>query len=112
MKETEKKNVANEIMSDKNSFAGYTIEEIKFQRALVAMQAEFCKTKFLKSWDNIQRANPLSQAYSKSSLPAKAGSIAMKMVNGLNYMDYVLLGISAFSGARKIFSFFHKFKKK
>ena len=106
----ENKKHPEEIMAPANEFKGYTIEEIRFHRALVAMQADFCKTKFLKSWSNVQRVNPFS-ASSKSSLPAKAGSIAMKMVSGLNYIDYIMLGFSVFSGARKIFSFFRKGKK-
>lgn len=105
-----KEKVAQNIVTPENKFKGYTIEEIRFQRALVAMEADFCKAKLLKSWTNIQKVNPLSQA-SGSSLPVKAGSIALKLINGLNYMDYVLLGFSVFTGIRKFLSFF-KGKKK
>lgn len=105
------KSSAQEIMAPKHDFKGYTIEEIRFQRALVAMEAEFCKTKFLKSWSNVQKANPFSPSGGGSSLPMKAGSVAMKIVNGLNYMDYIMLGVSAFSGIRKVVSFFRKKKK-
>lgn len=106
----EKEKTAKEIMSPENEFKGYTIEEIRFQRALVAMEAEFCKTKLTKSLHNLQRLNPLSTS-SGSSLPGKAGSIALRLLNGLNYMDYILLGWSAFSGVRKIFSLFKGRKK-
>lgn len=112
MKENkEKVSSAKEIMAANSDFKGYTIEEIRFHRALIAMEAEFCKTKFLKSWGNVQKMNPLSPSGS-SSLPVKAGSIALKMVSGLNYIDYLLLGFSLFSGAKKIYSFFRKGKKK
>lgn len=104
------KKSAQEIMAPEKEFKGYTIEEIRFHRALVAMEADFCKAKFLKSWSNVQKANPFSPSNS-SSLPAKAGSVAMKIVNGLNYMDYIMLGISAFSGIKKIASFFRRKKK-
>lgn len=104
---SEKKN--NEIVSTGSSFEGYTIEEIRFQRALVAMEADFNKTRFLKNWANIQKANPLSP--SSGSFSGKAGSVVMKLLNGLNYIDYALLGLSFFSGAKKVVSFFKKNKK-
>ena len=106
----DKRKVANEIVSTGSDFAGYTIEEIRFQRALTAMQADFCKTKFMKSWGNLQKANPLSPN-SGSSIPGKAGAVALKLVNGLNYVDYALLGFSLFSGARKVLSFFRRKKR-
>ena len=111
MKEIQsKEKMAKYIVSPENEFKGYTIEEIRFHRALVAMEAEFCKTKLLKSWSNIQKNNPLSPN-SDSKLPVKAGNIALRLLNGLNYMDYILLGFSAFSGARKVLSFFKRRKK-
>ena len=111
MKDNEKREkVTNEIMATDNEFKGYTIEEIRFQRAMVAMQADFCKTRFMKSLCNIQKVNPLNPS-SGSSLPVKAGSLALKMVKGLNYMDYLLLGISVFNGVKKFYSFFRKGKK-
>lgn len=108
MKEVVKKEkMAQEITQPDKKCKGYTIEEIRFKRALVAMEAEFCKTKINRSWSNIQEANPLSPG-NKTTLPGKAGSLALKMVSGLNYLDYALLGFSIFKGARKIFSFFKR----
>ena len=101
----DKEQTAKDIVTAEKEFKGYTIEEIRFQRALVAMESEFCKTKIFKSWHNIVDANPLMPG-NKTSLPGKAGAIALKMVNGLNYLDYILLGLSVFKGTKKIFSFF------
>ena len=101
-----KENKAQQIMTPDKDFKGYTIEEIRFQRALLAMEADFSKTKILKSWNNLQKMNPLSPASAASSLPGKAGSIAFKLIKGLNYMDYVMLGWSLFNGSRKVLSFF------
>ena len=110
MKEIQSKDkVVNDIMTPKNDFKGYTIEEIRFHRALVAMEADFCKTKILKSINNLQKFNPLTA--NTTSLPGKAGSIALKLINGLNYMDYIMLGWSLFNGGRKVFSFFKGRKK-
>lgn len=104
-----KETMAKEIVAPDNEFKGYTIEEIRFQRALVAMEADFCKMKISKSANGLLKYNPLNGG--GGSMTGKAGSIALKLINGLNYMDYVLLGWSLFSGAKKVFSFF-KGKKK
>lgn len=113
MKELTMKEIKDKEKSAKNlvaesNFKGYTIEEIRFQRALVAMEAEFCKNKLLRSWNNIKKANPL--APNKSTFTGKAGSLALKLFNGLNYMDYLMLGFSLFGGAKKIYSLFRKKK--
>ena len=106
----EKEKAAGKIMEPEKDFTGYTIEEIRFKRALVALEADFCKTKMARSWSNIQSANPLVPG-NKTSLPGKAGAIALKMVNGLNYIDYILLGLSLFKGTKKVFSLFRGKKK-
>ena len=106
----EKEKAAQKIADPEKEFKGYTIEEIRFQRALVSMEAEFCKAKIFKSWENIQNANPFMPG-NKSSIPSKAGSLALKMFNGLNYLDYVLLGLSLFKGTKKVFSFFKGLRK-
>lgn len=105
-----KETKAKEIVEPVKEFKGYTIEEIRFKRALVAMEADFCKTKMIKSWGNIQEANPLTGG-NKTSFTGKAGAIAMKMVSGLNYLDYILLGVSVFKGTRKMISLFRGKKK-
>ena len=100
-----------EIVSTGASFDGFTIEEIRFQRQLVMKEVEFNKMRFLKNWENIQKSNPITGGMG-TTLPGKAGSMALKLVNGLNYMDYVLLGLSVFSGAKKVFSFFRRHRKR
>lgn len=110
MKEIKAQEKAAKNLIEESDFKGYTIEEIRFQRALVAMEAEFCKEKCLKSWDNIQSVNPLSPK-SDSKLPVQVGNVAKRMLNGLNYMDYIMLGFSLFGGARKVFSLFRRKKK-
>ena len=108
IKKTE--NVAKEITNPDKKFGGYTLEEIRYQRALVALQTEFCKNKINRNLKNIQHANPLSPS-SSSSLTGKAGYMATKLLTGLNYLDYAMLGFSLFGSAKKIYSFFHKKKK-
>ncbi|MCH5225974.1 MAG: hypothetical protein J1D77_08220 [Muribaculaceae bacterium] len=106
----EKEKVAQEIMEPENKFRGYTIEEIRLQRVFVSLEKDACKSRILRSVANLQEANPLMPG-NKSSITGKAGALAMKMVSGLNYLDYILLGLSVFKGTRKIFSFFKGRKK-
>lgn len=103
----EKEKVAKDIINPSDEFKGYTIEEIRFHRALVAIEADFCKAKIARCWSNIQDSNPFMPG-NKATLPGKAGAIAMKMFHGLNYLDYILLGMSVFKGSKKLFSFFRK----
>lgn len=100
--------VAKDITDPQNNFKGYTLEEIRYQRALVALQKEFSKTKIIRTAHNITRSNPL--APSASSMSGKVGFVASKLLTGLNYLDYAMIGFSVFGTARKVFSFFRKKK--
>lgn len=106
-----KEQTAKNIVAPENDFKGYTIEEIRFQRALVSMEADFCKAKIQRSLNNLQKINPLNFGSSSSSIPGKFGGIALKLIHGLNYMDYIMLGVSLFSGAKKVYSLFRGRKK-
>lgn len=111
MKEIEEKeSVAKEIMEPGNKFKGFTIEEIRLQRVFVSLEKDACKARIMRTVANIQDSNPLMPG-NKSSIGGKAGALALRMVSGLNYLDYILLGLSVFKGTRKIFSFFRRKKK-
>lgn len=101
--------VAKEITNPEVKFKGYTLEEIRYQRALVTLQKEFCHTKIIRLSNNLKNTNPLKKS-APSSLPGKVGFMAGKLLTGLNYMDYIMLGFSVFGSVRKIFSFFKKKK--
>lgn len=90
-------------------FKGYTLDEIRYQRALVALKREFCKSKLLNNVNQVKRHNPLTG--NASSPAGKVGSIASKLITGMSYLDYVMIAISVFGTARKVTSFFRKKKK-
>ena len=69
------KNTAKNITNPETKFSGYTLEEIRYQRALVALQAEFCKTKMARNFRNLQNSNPLSASSVASSIPAKQDTL-------------------------------------
>lgn len=105
------KKMAMDITNPEAKFEGFTLEEIRYRRALVAMQKEFCSNKIERSLFNLQKINPLSPTSTADSLPGKAGAIALKLLKGLNYLDYAVLGFSLFNSVRKLTSFFHRKKK-
>lgn len=99
-------------VSQGKEFKGYTLDELKYQRALVTLQKDFCKSRLLRITANLQKSNPLSPMAAASSIPGKVGFFASKFLRGLNYLDYAMLGFSIFGGVRKIISIFRKKKRK
>lgn len=89
---------------------GLTISEIRYQRALVALQKEFCKEKVSSSIRNLKNTSPFSKNYSPSTKAGRYGAIASRILGGINYLDYAVIGFSVFSNVRKIMSFFRKKK--
>lgn len=91
---------------------GLTISEIRYQRALVALQKEFCKEKIGISVRKLQSSIPFNKNYQPSSKSGfgRVGSIFGKLINGMNYFDYAILGYSAFTNARKVLRLFKKKK--
>lgn len=113
MKEIAKTNkkTALSVSDPEPTFKGYTIEELRYQRALVTLQKEFCKSKLERNINTLKKTNPLSPTTAASSLPGKFGVVATKLLSGLNYLDYAMLGFSLFGSAKKVYSFFHRKKK-
>lgn len=91
----------------KKEFKGYSIEEIRYQRALVAMKKEFCKNRIITDLHRIQKRGFFGKGEHTSNL-AHVGGIAGKIMSGMNYIDYALVGMSIFGTVRKIFRFFNK----
>lgn len=90
-------------------FEGYTLDEIRHQRALIAVKKEFAKAKLMGEVEMLKDRNPFAED-GKMKAVARLGSVPMKIMKGLNYTDYVVLGLSILGSARKVFSFFRKKK--
>lgn len=84
----------------KSSFKGYTIEELKVQRALTDVRRQYVKEKLQQDFSRLT-TNPLGEGSSRSSL---AWTIGGKVLNLLSYTDYISLGIGIFNGSRKLLS--------
>ncbi len=92
-------------MNAENGFKGYSMEDLRYQRALIALQKEFCKSKIIHKADRI-RKNGLFGNDGNASKVARLSGIAGKLLYGLSYLDYAMLGMSLFGSGRKIYKFF------
>ncbi|MBD5187241.1 MAG: hypothetical protein HDS93_04890 [Bacteroidales bacterium] len=93
---------------EKMEFKGYTLDELRYQRALVTLKKTFIREKLTAEAIEMRDRIPFVSSV-KDGVP-KAKGVVGKIINGMNYMDYVMLGISAFSYGKKIFSFFRRKK--
>lgn len=87
-------------------FRGYTMEELKHQRALTLIKREFLKQKAMNDVDAFKSRLPFNRNSPMGNINAKG--LLGKVMKGLSYADYLMLGFSIFSAGRKIFSLFHK----
>ncbi len=106
---------ASEIVNPevKPRFKGYTLEDLRYQRALVALQKEFCKSRVLRKTDDLRNRKLIGNGKESGGLSriSRYGSLAGKIMSGLSYLDYAMLGMSLFGSGKKIYKFF-KGKKK
>ena len=97
-----------------SDFKGYNLDEIKYQRALLALRKEFAKEKVMEDLAAIRKRLPFQGGNSDNKgglrLPGAKGVLG-RVMGGLGYVDYFILGFSVINAGRKIFSFFRKNKK-
>lgn len=92
-----------------DGFEGFTLEEIRHHRALIAVRKEFAKAKILENVERLKERNPFAPD-SGLKAASRLGSLPLKLVKGLNYTDYFMLGASLFGTVRKALKFFKKKK--
>ena len=111
MEEIKRSNSDKVVVSEKEppQFNGFTLDEIRHHRALIAVRKEFAKAKIAEEVEGLKDRNPFAPDGTLKAA-SRLGSLPMKIVKGLNYTDYIMMGISAFGTARKVFSFFKKKK--
>lgn len=102
--------VNDSAQKNEPEFGGFTLEEIRHHRALISVRKEFAKAKMFEKLETAKEMNPFTQQ-GKLKSAAKLSSLPLKLMKGLNYTDYILLGISTFGTARKLFSLFRKKKR-
>lgn len=90
----------------KPEFKGYTLEELRYQRAMTLLRRDFSKAKVMNQVSRLRNGdNPDGLQRSRMG---KVGNIAGKLMSGLNYIDYAMLGMSIFNSGHKLFKFFRR----
>ena len=90
-------------------FKGYTLDELRYQRALLLLKKEFLKEKAVKQIHDVKERVPMLNGKSPLSTMSSKG-ILSRMAKGLNYADYIMIGFSVFNAGRKMISLFRKKK--
>ncbi len=95
----------------KKEFKGYSLEELRYQRALTALKKDFCKSKMITNFEKTRKRTFGGEKGNVSKF-VRAGGIASKLFSGLNYLDYAMIGMSLFTSGKKIYNFFSSKKRK
>lgn len=85
---------------------GYTLDELRYQLALSTLKKEFCKEKIIDTCHDAIDGAPW-KGNGGNGIPS---SLMGKLLKGLSYADYFMVGFSVFKTARSVFSFFRKKK--
>lgn len=103
-----------EIVEEMPRFKGYTIDEIRYQRAMLGLRKDFCKAKVMESVSNLKPGGSRrdSRPSRKSTFMTVATTVATKVLGNLNTLDYILMGISAFGTVKKGVRLLTRKKKK
>lgn len=99
----------NAGFSGNDEFNGYTLDELRYQRALLLIKREFLREKAVKETQKIKNQIPLVNGKSSLSEITPKGVLG-KLVRGLDFADYLLLGFQALRIGKKVGSIFRKKK--
>lgn len=111
MKIDNEKVTATKPGKKEKAFKGYNLEQLRYQRAVVALKKEFAKEKMKEGLSSLKGNLPFQKKKKSSNAVPVAKSFLSKVVGGLSYVDYVIMGFSVINTGKKIFSFFRKKKK-
>lgn len=107
-------NKSNEIkgakkLSGEEEFKGYTLDELRYQRALLLIKREFLRDKAIEESKKIKDKIPLINGNSGLGEITTKGVIG-KVIRGLDFADYLLLGFQAIRIGKKFGSMFKRKK--
>ena len=83
-------------------FNGYTLEEVRYQRALMALRKEFSKSEVLRSVEGLRHPFRKSDTGGSTAL-TRIGNIASKVFSNMNVVEYALAAASVFGTGKKVF---------
>lgn len=100
--EANKENLEGNVNVQEELFKGYSLEELRYQRALTSLRADFCKEKLLAEVGSIVKKSPLSRSKLNGT------GIAGKLMKSLNFIDYAVIGLTIFKTVKSIINRFRK----
>lgn len=89
----------------KPEFKGYTLEELRYQRAMTLLRRDFSKAKVV---NQVQRLRGGDSGNAPKSRLGRVGTLAGKLMSGLNYIDYAMMGMTLFNSGQKVYKFFRR----
>lgn len=104
-----KKNVSEKLLDQEGVFKGYTMEELRYRRALLLLKKEFLKEKAIAEVLSVKENIPIVNG--KSPLTGTPNGIIGKLLKGLSFADYVMLGFQVVKIGGKLKNLFKKKKK-
>lgn len=100
-----KQNEISTSVAETSKARGCSIDELRYRLALTTLQKEFCKEKLINTFNATIDSSPLSKKGSNSG-GGMPYSLIGKIMKGLSYADYVLMGLSVFKTAKSVMTFF------
>ena len=94
-------------------FKGYTIQELRYRRALVAVKRDYVLGQIANEKSHILSLKFLKNGQhgtGAAKFMSRSAPIVSTILKGLSYMDYISIGLSLFGAGRKVFSWFRKKK--
>lgn len=92
-------------------FKGYTIAELRYRRALVAVKKDFLRHELLAEKEYFSSIGKVSGKFGNvAKSVGRSAPIVGKILKGLSVIDYITLGISLYSGINRIVGRFRKKK--
>lgn len=91
-------------------FKGYSLEELRYQRAMMALKKDFCRDRIRTNFDSLRHPGGRSENGSALSKFQKVANITAKLFANTKVVDIALMGLSLFGSGRKIYKLFGKKK--
>ena len=79
----------NQTIQPVEQFKGYTLEELRYNRAMMALKAEFCKEKMLADLQAAKSQTILGKLQRGEGTGLFKSGVLGKMARSLNYVDYI-----------------------
>ena len=107
MKQSDNEMKERAPVAEEQDFKGYTLNELRYQRAILLVKREFLKEKAFKEAHRIKQRLPFVGGESAFSHITPKGVVG-KLISGLNVFDYLMLGFQALRIGKKVTGLFKK----